>query len=199
MEHGSIYGDEDLETHACQICHIKLSWESISLVPHIEQKHKMDVEQYRTDFMSTYNDNPQDSVKQDKDEHEVLENEEIKKWAAGSLYLCLVCDQKIPGKEHFIDHLGTEHKILYKDYLNDYKDAKQLNTFGRGYHFCRICSKNVMWDKQHLVKHMKEDHNMTISNYFETNPNKNKLPKLAKLEEQMNRKIAEYKDSLATE
>ena len=125
--------------------------------------------------MGSYDDTDDRQVKgkQMDDANEL--DEEVEKWLSGSLFLCKICDKKIAGTKEFNSHLVNEHDMPFYKYAKDYKDFRLIS----GYHFCKICSKNIKHDKEPLMKHMKEDHKISARDYFyEYKP---KMPRSTKI------------------
>lgn len=109
----------------------------------------------------------------DEEGLEMEDSEESLQWARGCLFQCSECQEKIAGEKVYIDHMKSVHNVsLTKNALN-HKSKKIFE----GFHYCKLCFKNVKWDVEALDRHLEEVHKETVVTYFEKFKDMLKMPK----------------------
>jgi len=123
---------------------------------------------------------------EEKPTTEIFSQSDAEIWATGCLFSCQMCDPATPiaGHEEFTSHLLKTHNTPFYKYAKQFQDYKLVS----GFHFCKICQKNVKWDIDPLTKHFEDVHKISLEEYYEEH--KPKMPKLlngaAKASNEMN-------------
>ena len=71
--------------------------------------------------------------------------DEIRTWARGCLFVCVVCDSDFAGLGPFESHLASLHNQSLQTYKRKH-GASQACVLS-GFHFCKMCSNNVRHDE----------------------------------------------------
>eukprot|EP00090_Calanus_glacialis_P045694 TRINITY_DN8651_c0_g1_i1.p1 TRINITY_DN8651_c0_g1~~TRINITY_DN8651_c0_g1_i1.p1 ORF type:complete len:1419 (-),score=222.67 TRINITY_DN8651_c0_g1_i1:288-4544(-) len=176
--------------HTCQLCCANILWDSYYLREHLRIKHKMKMVTYKNRFIANYNaDITADEARtkrkkfpgkiaKKKIEHKptkkIFSQSDAEIWATGCLFSCQMCNPATPiaGHDEFTSHLIKTHNTPFYKYAKQFQDYKLVS----GFHFCKICQKNVKWDIDPLTKHFEDIHKLSLEEYYEEH--KPKMPKL---------------------
>jgi len=176
--------------HKCQLCCSEILWDSYYLREHLRIKHKMKMVTYKNRFIAAYNpditaDEARNKRKKfpgkiakKKIEHKptkkIIAQTDAEIWATGCLFSCQMCVPATPiaGQDEFTSHLIKTHDTPFYKYAKQFQDYKLVS----GFHFCKICQKNVKWDIDPLTKHFEDIHKLSLEEYYEEH--KPKMPKL---------------------